>query len=326
LIAARAKGGPFTGFDDFCKRVDASCLNKKVIESLARAGAFDCLGVERAALLERDPKNGGLCMSEAAGRLVDAVLAERRAEEAGQYSMFAGLADEPETSPYTSSNFTLTSIGPEIPRNEFLKAEKEMLGFYVSEHPLAGIEAAIRTQIDSTIPALAEGPDGAVKTVGGILSRMTRKFTKKGDAWYQGVLEDLEGSVEVTFWPQTVTETSPELLMDDAIVLIKGRLEIRDETVKLMAMRVCKPDLSGASDVLRIKLPAEACTSKRIEDLKSVLSAHPGPSSVLLHLSGGVNGDTILKLGGGYTVELRNGLYAEIQSVLGAGSLLSNPR
>jgi DNA polymerase-3 subunit alpha len=323
LIQARAKGGAFQGFDDFCRRVDPSCLNKKVIESLARAGAFDCLGVKRASLLERDPKNGGLCMSEAAGRLVEAVLAERRAEEAGQYSFFAG---EPETPVFSGANVSfsgLTSNGaPEIGNHEFLKAEKEMLGFYVSEHPLAGIEAAMRTQVEMEIPSLADGPDGSVRTVGGILSRMTRKFTKKGDPWYQGVLEDLKGNVEVTFWPTTVNETSPELLMDDAIVLIKGRVEIRDEAVKLMAMKVTKPDVSGASDVLRIKMPAEACTTRRIEDLKNVLSAHPGPSAVLLHLSGGVNGDTVLKLGGGFTVELRNGLYAEIQSVLGAGSLV----
>ncbi|MGQ0679781.1 MAG: DNA polymerase III subunit alpha [Actinomycetota bacterium] len=319
LIQARAKGGPFASFDDFCRRVDPSCLNKKVVESLAKAGGFDCLGVRREALVERDPKSGGLCMSGGAGRLVEAILAERKAEEAGQYSFFA---DEPAAPAFAGGPAPSLGGGQEIPRSDLLKAEKEMLGFYVSEHPLAGIEGAMRAQVECELSALLESPDGAVKNVGGILSRMTRKFTKKGDPWYAGVLEDLKGNVEVTFWPQTVSETSPELLQDDAIVLIKGRVELRDEQVKLMALKVSKPDISGAARLLRIRMPAESCTSRRIEDLKSILSAHPGPSPVLLHLSANGSSETVLQLGGGFTVELRNGLYAELQSVLGAGSLV----
>ncbi len=325
LLAARNKGGPFSSFDDFCRRVDPSCLNKKVIESLAKAGGFDCLGVKRGDLLERDPRNGGLCMSEGATRLVEAVLAERKAEEAGQYSFFAG---EPEVRHFSVPGATvkLDGVGDDIANGDLLKAEKEMLGFYVSEHPLAAIQSAMRLQTDVEIPSLAEGPDGAVKVVGGILSRMVRKFTKKGDIWYQGVLEDMLANVEVTFWPQTVNETSPELLSDDALVIIKGRIELRDENVKVMALKVSRPDISGAADVLRIKLPAESLTQNRINDLKAVLASHPGSSPVHLHLSGGRNGDTVLKLGGGFTVELRNGLYAELQSVLGAGSLLNGAR
>ncbi|HEX2052746.1 MAG TPA: DNA polymerase III subunit alpha [Actinomycetota bacterium] len=322
IIAARNKGGPFSSFDDFCRRVDPSCLNKKVIESLAKAGGFDCLNVKRGPLLERDPKNGGLCMSERAGRLVEAIMAERKAEEAGQYSFFAG---EPETPNFATSGVAvnLDAVQDDVPQGDLLKAEKEMLGFYVSEHPLAAIEGAMQAQTELEIPALAECSDGSVKVVGGILSRMTRKFTKKGDIWYQGVLEDMKANVEVTFWPQTVNETSPELLCDDSIVIVKGRVEVRDENVKLMALKVTKPDISGADQVLRIKLAADALTQSRIEDLKAVLASHPGSSPVHLHLSGGRNGDTVLRLGGGFTVELRNGLYAEIQSVLGAGSLLN---
>lgn len=320
LIAARSKGGPFASFDDFCRRVDPSCLNKKVIESLAKAGGFDCLGVKRGPLLERDPKNGGLCISERAARLVEAIMAERKAEEAGQYSFFAG---EPEVQEVPGVTVSFDGAPDDIPGADLLKAEKEMLGFYVSDHPLAAVETAMRAQTEVEVFALADGPDGAVKVVGGILSRMTRKFTKKGDIWYQGVLEDLKANVEVTFWPQTVNETSPELLRDDAMVIIKGRVELRDESVKLMALKVSKPDTSGAADVLRIQIPADALTQNRINDLKAVLSSHPGSSPVHLHLSGGSTGETVLKLGGGFTVELRNGLYAELQSVLGTGSLLN---
>lgn len=325
VIKARDSGGKFTDFEDFLRRVDFSCLNKKVIESLAKAGGFDCLGIAREPLLQRDPKNGGLCMSERVGRLVEAVLAERRSEEAGQYSFFA---EEPAAEAKTNGMASLTANGSngsgeeEIPKADLLKAEKEMLGFYVSDHPLTAIEGAMRMQTERSVASLAEGPDGGVAKVGGVLSRMVRKFTKKGDAWYAGVLEDLNGNVEVTFWPQTVRETSPELLADDAIVIIKGRIELRDDSVKFMAQKVTRPDTSGAGGVLRIKIPAEALTMNRIEDLKGVLAAHPGPSPVHLHLAGGRSGDTVLKLGGGFTVELRNGLYAEIQSVLGTACLV----
>lgn len=326
IIKARNSGGKFSDFEDFLRRVDFSCLNKKVIESLAKAGGFDCLGIAREALLQRDPKSGGLCMSDKVGRLVEAVLSERRSEEAGQYSFFA---DEPAAEAKTNVLALLNSNGSNghsaeegVPKADLLKAEKEMLGFYVSDHPLTAIEGAMRMQTERSIPSLAEGPDGGFAKVGGVLSRMVRKFTKKGDAWYAGVLEDLHGNVEVTFWPQTVRETSPELLADDAIVIIKGRIELRDDSVKFMAQKVSRPDVSGAEGVLRIKMPADALTMNRIEDLKTVLAAHPGPSPVHLHLAGGRSGDTVLKLGGGFTVELRNGLYAEIQSVLGTACLI----
>jgi DNA polymerase-3 subunit alpha len=320
IIQARAKGGPFQGFGDFCRRVDATCLNKKVIESLAKAGGFDCLGVSRSALLEIGLKTGTLVMSEKAGRLIEAVLAERRSEEAGQFSFFGeGSGKQPSR---LGNGWDLGPGGNEVARSELLRSEKEMLGFYVSEHPLAAIEAALKVQTEVSIPALAEGPDGQQRTVGGILSRMTRKFTKKGDPWFSGVLEDLQGTVEVTFWPQTVQETPPELLSDDAIVIIKGRVELRDDNAKLMAIKVTRPDLSGSDTPLRIRMAPESCTPNRIEELKAVLAAHPGSSPVLLHLGGAANGETILKLGG-FTVELRNGLFAELKSVLGTASLVS---
>jgi DNA polymerase III subunit alpha len=316
IIRARRTAGPFTDFEDFCLRVDPTCLNKKVIESLAKAGGFDHLGVSRSALLQMDA--GVVVMSEGAARMIEAVIAQRRSEDAGQYSFFAEATEDQPATP--GRGFGLNGTFTELPQHDLLKGEKEMLGFYVSQHPLAAIEGALRAQTDSDILSLSDCPDGAVKTVGGILSRMVRKFTKKGDPWYAGTLEDMNATVEVTFWPQTVAETSPELMVDDAVIIVKGRVEVRDENVKLMGMKVMRPDLEAASSPLRIRLAAEACTPARIEDLKAVLAAHPGASPVLLHLGGGRDGDTILRLGG-FTVELRNGLFAELKSVLGTASL-----
>ncbi|MEO7803343.1 MAG: DNA polymerase III subunit alpha, partial [Actinomycetota bacterium] len=318
IIKARESGEEFSGFHDFCKRVDASCLNKKVIEALAKAGAFDCLGVSRGALLAPGPE-GNLVMCEQVGRLIEGVIAERRSEDAGQFSLFAGAAKE--DAPRVDANFDSALVGIEIERSDLLAAEKEMLGLYVSEHPLSNVAAALRYQTEAEVLDLKQGPDGAIKSVGGILSGLVRKFTKKGDVWYQGVLEDIHGSVDVVFWPQTVQATASELLIDDQIVIIKGRIELRDEHCKLIALEIRKPKLDGANAPLRIRMSAQGCTPDRLESLKGVLSEHPGSSPVLLHLESSAR-TTVLKLGG-FSVELRNGLFAEIKAVLGPEALVN---
>ena len=320
IIQARVSGGPFADFHDFLKRVEPSCLNKKVMESLAKAGAFDSMGIERSALLAPDPKSevGGLCIGEQAVRLIETIIAERRSEDAGQFSLFAGQSkDEVKVN---GNGFQSVLVGIDIAKADLLAAEKEMLGFYVSEHPLAAVESSLRYQSELEVPDLAECVDGSVKTLGGILTRMVRKFTKKGDLWFTGTLEDMKGSIEVIFWNQTVQQTSPDLLRDDQIVLIKGRVEARDDNVKFVAMSVTKPDLSGSATPLRIKMPAAYCRPDRLEELKGVLQSHPGPSPVLLHLQGSGK-TTVLKLGG-FSVELRNGLFAELKAVLGPEALV----
>jgi DNA polymerase-3 subunit alpha len=183
------------------------------------------------------------------------------------------------------------------------------------------LTAALRYQADAEVSDLAEVPDGAIKSVGGILSKLERKFTRKGELMMIGTLEDMKSSVEVLLFPQTVNETAPGLLEVDRIVLLKGRVDVKDDHPKLVAMKVSAVDLSSASTALRIKMQVQACTPDRLEELKAVLAAHPGPSPVLLELANN-NRKTVLRLGGGFTVEMRNGLYAELRSVLGAGAVV----
>ena len=315
VIQARRTGGPFSSFHDFLKRVDPAVLNKKVIESLAKAGAFDRLDLRRSAVLM--PNGVGLVINEQAVKALDAVLAQRRSEDAGQFSLFG----EKGANAASANGFASTLSETELARADLLAAEKEMLGFYVSEHPLEGLEGAIRYQSDVEIPELAEGPEGAVRRVGGIISRVTHKLTKKGEPWVIGLLEDMKGSVEVIFFPQVLQQAPSGLIAEDRVVLVKGRIDLRDESPKVIAMTVEAPDLSSASRPLRIRMPATSCTPDRIEELKTVLGSHPGPSPVLLHLLTGER-TTVLKLGGGHTVELRNGLFAEIKSLLGAESVV----
>jgi len=319
IIAERKKGGPFADFHEFCKRVDQGCLNKKLVESLAKAGGFDCLGVARNALLSPDSKaEGSLGICDQALRLIETVIAEKKSEDAGQFSLFAG--GKPEEAKATSNGFEYSLPGIDIQKSLLLAAEKEMLGFYVSEHPLAAVEQGIRYQSECEVPDLADGPDGAFKTVGGILTGMVRKFTKKGDVWYQGFLEDMKGTVEVVFWPQIVQQSPPDLLMDDRIVLVKGRIELRDENVKLIAQQLIKPNLVAAASSLKVRMAVSFCTPDVLEQLKSVLADHPGPSPVLLHLEA-TGKTTVVKLSG-ISVELRGGLFAELKAVLGADALV----
>ncbi|HEY8202571.1 MAG TPA: DNA polymerase III subunit alpha, partial [Actinomycetota bacterium] len=136
-----------------------------------------------------------------------------------------------------------------------------------------------------------------------------------------GTLEDMRGSVEIVFFPQTVRETPAEFLAPDRVVLVKARIDLRDDSPKLMALEVRAPDLSGGATPLRLKMPASSCSPDRLEVLKGVLGNHPGSSPVLLHLES-QGRTTVLKLGGGFSVELRSGLYGEIRSVLGVAALV----
>jgi DNA polymerase-3 subunit alpha len=322
VVKARKDG--FPSFHDFVRRVPASVLNRKVVESLAKAGAFDSLA-DRTALLaldSKDPGPGHVVLSEQAARVVEAILKDRRIEEdAGQFSLFgADRAEETGGGGAAYSHHEVLMPGS-VPRSDLLAAEKEMLGFYVSEHPLAGLSSALRYQADAEISDLAEGPDGAIKSVGGILSRLEKRFTRKGELMMVGTLEDMRASVELLLFPTTVAETPPELLQVDRVVVLKGRIDLKDDTPKLVVSKVAPVDVSAASNPLRIKMPVSACTPNRIEELKAVLGAHPGPSPVLLHV--GSNGKTtVLRLGGDYTVEMRPGLFAEIRSVLGSEALI----
>ena len=324
LITARRKGGPFSSFDDFCRRVDPSCLNKKVIESLAKAGGFDCLGVKRAPLLDRDPKNGGLCMSERAARLVEAVLAERKAEEAGQYSFFAG---EPETPNFSAPGVTVAfdGVGDDIPQSDLLKAEKEMLGFYVSEHPLAAIEGAIQVPVRGRYPSTGGRPgrshqdrgrdpvpdDPQVHQKGRHLVRRCPgrpQGQRRGDFLAEHGERNLAGTVERRRHrpdqrPGRTAGRGGQAhgVEGDQAQYHRGGGGVEDQA----AGRVVDP----AQD-------------RRPEG--GAVRAIPAPPRCTCTYRAGETGDTVLKLGGGFTVELRNGLYGEIQSVLGAGALLSD--
>jgi DNA polymerase-3 subunit alpha len=295
IIAARS-GGPFADFPDFCERVDLDVLNKRTVESLIKAGAFDSMGYSRKGLFLK------------AEEIIDAIVVRRRNEESGQFSLFGGEAAEATVGSY------------EVPADEWnqrikLGFEKEMLGLFISDHPLLGVSASLRAAGATPVPALWETADGAAVTLGGMVTGITRRYTRNGDPMLFFTLEDLEGSVEVACFPKVVAEYAG-LVQEDAIVVVSGRLDNRgDGAIKVMA-RGLKELAVKADGMLRLEVATSRLSPDLVGRLKQVLGNHPGPAPVFLHMVTGSN-HKVLKLSDEFRVELRSALYAELRELLG---------
>jgi DNA polymerase-3 subunit alpha len=305
IIEARTAKGRFVDFKDFLRKVPPAVCNKRVVDSLIKAGAFDDLGHERKGLI--------LVHEQA----IDAVIDIKRNEAIGQDSLFGGLDDAAD-----DITFDLRVPPGEWEKTTLLGFEREMLGLYVSDHPLLGIEHILNKSVDCSVASLTadERPDGQIVTIGGLLSGLQRKVTKKGDSWALATLEDLEGAIEVMIFPSAYQLCST-LLAEDAILLVKGRLDKREDVPKLIAMEVTQPDLSQDSGgPFRVSLPIARCTPPVVERLKEVLGCHPGVTEVHLRL---LNRDrtTIVRLDDKLRVTPSAALMGDLKQLLGPGCL-----
>jgi DNA polymerase III subunit alpha len=205
----------------------------------------------------------------------------------------------------------------EFDKAERLRAEKDMLGLYVSDHPLMGVEHALRRLVECSIADLAELDDGAMRTVAGVVTAYSRKYTKRGDLMATFVLEDLAASIEVMVFPKTML-TYGELLASDAVVTVRGRVDGRDDTPKLMAMEITRPEVNiDAAPPLKLRVKAGALTDERVQRLRELLAENVGDSPVLLTLIG-PDKETDLRLGDEFRCDARNGLFAELRILFGA--------
>ena len=299
VLEERNANGPFESFVDFVERVELDALNKRTIESLIKGGAFDALGHPRKGLLQVHEQ------------IIDLTVQRRKEHDMGVMSLFGELDDGPSF-----------DERPSVPEIEFEKMpklahEKEMLGLYISDHPLLGFEHHVRRKVDCSIGELADGEDGAIKKVGGVITNLQRKWTRKGDLMAVFELEDLEGSVEIMVFPRTMQEHGPKL-EDDTIVLVRGRLENDGDLPKLFAQDIeIIEDLSDNQPV-RVRLDPSGGSEGKIAELKSILSAHPGDSPVELHLSD----RRVIRLPDDYAVNNANGVVAELRVLLGPDSIL----
>jgi DNA polymerase-3 subunit alpha len=306
IIQEREENGPFTDFHDFCARVEPSVLNKRTIESLIRGGGFDSLGHPRR----------GLCI--VFEQIVDVALRRRREREQGTMSLFdmtLGGEDGASDAPLLDERLPVPDL--EFDKSERLKLEKEMLGLYVSDHPLMGAERSLRRLVECSIAELAELDDGAMRTVAGVVTALQRKYTKRGDLMATFVLEDIASSIEVMVFPKTMAQYN-EFLAPDAIVTVKGRMDGREDTPKLMALEITRPEVHlDSGPPVRLRVRATALTAARVERLKEILSAHPGDSPVFVHLVGAEK-ETVLQLGESYCCDGSNSMFAELRILFGA--------
>lgn len=303
IVAAREEHGQFVDFVDFCRKVPASVLNKRAIGNLVQAGAFTGVGHTRRGL------------AAVYEQIIDAELQRKKAESAGQFSLFDAAQDSPGELPTMDETLIAED---EYGKEEILRAEREMLGLYVSDHPLLGIETILTDYADATCAQLREREDGAHVSVAGVLTAIQKKFTQKGDTYLVAVLEDLVGQVDVVFWPSTY-KVAHEALREDAVLALTGRLELRDEAVKLTVNKVVEPDLSealGAPIVVRFQ--ERQCTPDAVQQLKGVLVNHAGVAPVELELfdATGVPSRRF-RLGDTYRVARRAGLFGELKATFG---------
>ncbi|MDP4824462.1 MAG: DNA polymerase III subunit alpha [Candidatus Nanopelagicales bacterium] len=308
LIATRISKGRYTDFADFVDKVEISVCNKRLVESLIKAGAFDSLGHARRGL------------ATVHEQMIDAATDLKRAEAVGQFDLFGGVGAE-------SAESGLT-LNPQVPLTEWDKAtllafERQMLGLYVSDHPLYGLEQVLAAGTDCSIARLGgeERSDGQVITIGGLVTGIQRKTTKQGSMWAIVTLEDLEGAIEVMVFPQSY-QGAATLIAEDTVLFVRGRIDRPDEdSPRLVAMEITAPDLSEASvGPVRLTMAASRCTPPIVERLKAVLAEHPGVTEVHLNLSS-EGRTTVMRLDDRLRVTPSPALYGDLKALLGAACL-----
>ena len=312
IVETRKAKGRFTSFGDYLDKIDLLPCNKRITESLIKAGAFDSLG---------HPRKGLMLISEDA---VDSVLTTKKAADKGQFDLFAALGGTEEGD--GPSPFALEIPDQEWDRKHELTLEREMLGLYVSGHPLDGFEEALAQQTNMPLTQILGGEvyNKQEMVIGGIISAVDRRFSKKdGSPWAIVTIEDHNGaSVEILAFNKVYSLVAPQIV-EDNIILARVHVSIRDDRMSLFCDDIRVPDLGpggGAGLPLRLTMRTEQCTLENIRKLKDVLVSNAGDSDVYLTL---VNGDNsqMMVLGEHLRVEKSGNLMGDLKATMGPGIL-----
>jgi DNA polymerase-3 subunit alpha len=309
IVRAREEGGPFASIWDFVERVSPQVVNKRALESLVKCGALDSTGASRlglTAVLEQALAYG---QKQAEDRLL------------GQASIFdLGLGDAA-----TADEAGAPRHHPPIPAGEFekqelLRLEKEVLGLYVSEHPLHGVREQLRRKTDATLSDLERRRDGEVVTVGGIVSGVKQLTTKRGEPMVFLTLDDPTGSGEVVVF-NSVYAASRELCVADRVLVVKGRIDHKQQgETKLLAMEVTAFEAVAERREVRFRLDATTARAGIIRELAVLVKDFPGDSPVYVSLETS-HGPKTLALGPEYRVRADSDFLAEAKALLGEASV-----
>jgi DNA polymerase-3 subunit alpha len=302
---AREEKGRFTSFHDFLRKVPIQVANKRTVESLIKSGAFDETGATRRALLE---------IHEDA---IDSAVSLKRNEANGQVDLFAGIFE-------FEAEAEQVPDRPEWSKRDKLAFEREMLGLYVSDHPLAGLEVQLAKHASSTITEVLGGDvagDGEHVTVAGLITSVQHRTARNSGNQYGLItVEDFAGEITVMFLGKAYQEFSPALT-SDAIVVVRGRVSVRDDGMNLHAVSMFTPDLgqSLGAGPLVISLPELRATTDVVTSLNDVLIRHSGDTEVRLRL---VKGESARIFEVPYPVSVSADLYGELKSLLGPNCLV----
>ncbi len=303
IVAARAEAGPFTSIWEFTERVDPQVVNKRALESLVKCGGLDSTGASRMGMVE----------------VLDHALSWGGREQAdrilGQGSIFDLAGDAGEAGPRHH---------PEIPaaeyeRSELLRLEKETLGLWVSEHPLAGLGDQLKRKSDRSIADLERARDGEIVTVAGIVSSVKQLTTKKGDPMVFLRLDDLTGSTEAVVF-NSVYATSRELCEPDRVLVLRGRVDHKEGESKLVAIEVSEFEAYVPPSEVRLRVDARKAPAGILRELGDVVRDYPGEAKVVLALDTS-DGARTLEFGPEYRVAPVPDFYAEVKALLGEAAV-----
>jgi DNA polymerase-3 subunit alpha len=301
LITARTEGGPFESIWDFAERVDPMVSNKRVLEALVKCGA---LPGTRKGNLEVLEQAVGWGQKQQADRL------------AGQGSIFdLGPATGVEDSAAEKAKHHPVTPTDEYEKNELLRLEKEVLGLYVSEHPLSGIRDQLRRKSDATVAELERRRDGEVVTIGGIVAGVRHMTTKRGDAMVFLRLEDITGSVETVVFNQTY-DKARELCTADRILIVKARIDRKEGETKLVALELTAFEAVPDKREVRLVIDATKAARGTIRELAQLIKDFPGESPVYADLITS-QGKKVYAFGPQYKVKPAPDFYAEVKMLLG---------
>ena len=306
--------GKYVNFMDFVKRVPMEVLNKRTVESLIKGGAFDSIDPNRRALFQIHDE------------AVDQVMPIKRKQAEGQFDLFADADDDqPQQDALGDAQVTVPDID-EWDKSTKLNFERQMLGLYVSDHPLSGMTSVLAGMRDMSIAQLlnrSKGMDGKAVTLAGLVTAVDRRVSKKGNPWAIVTIEDLESSIQCMFFGKVYDAHSEDLVLD-SIIRVKGVVELRDEATNIRVNDMEVPVLESADErPLTITLPRQALDRGHMERLARILKSHPGYCQVRLAVTDDRGNVRLLTFGDGFRTRHDTSMMAEIKSVFGPSCLPS---
>lgn len=304
--------GKYVNFVDFVRRVPLTALNRRMVESLIKGGAFDSIEPNRRAIYQ---------IHEMA---IDSVIGVKRKEATGQFDLFADLDDSEKEDTLGDITITVPDL-EEWDKKTKLNFEREMLGLYVSDHPLSGMQSVLANLRDMSIARLIasaqNGADGQQVTLAGLITNVDRRVSKKGVPWALITIEDMEGSIHCTLFRSAYERAAADLVVDN-VVQVQGRVRVEDETVQLNVNDLVVPTLTAQDErPVTIMLPVAAMEKHRLQQLTHILGTYPGYCEVRIAVMDSNGNAQVFTLGDKFRVERDTSLFAEIKTLFGPAAV-----